>query len=483
VEQSQRRFKLTLPMSVILIGAALLLLDSRAHALTVNEYLNQVKQESLGYKGQKEQSEGAALKSREADLFFTPQLFAEATVGHDAKPNTPSMYDEVKSQNYSLGLTQQFSFGLQGKLYYELGRTEFVNATAAINPSKYWTAAPKLELTMPLWGGGFGRTATANQEASRQQNVAEQYTAEGQSLSFLVQAVGAYWRLAAWQDVVRIQEQAMKAAQNILDYVGKKQRMNLGESADVVQARALVEGRTLELQVARNEAAEAQRNFNRFLNRDLNSATPQLDSINYASLETLELPKDRPGVRADVKALEAQLAAAKAAATLARERNRPTLNLVGNYAMTGRDEEFNEALKASGKSERDTAFVGLRFNMPLNFGATSDVKAGADKAERAAEFNRQQALYNQDADWANLVRNVADLRDNLKLMGRIEDAQKAKLESERTRLRQGRTTTYQVLLFEQDYSQAALSRAKSAAGILGLQSQIKLYQNTPEGAK
>ena len=483
MEQAQRKIKLTLPMSLIFIGLALLLLDNRAHALTVNEYLNQVKQESLGYKGQKEQSEGAALKAREADLFFTPQLFAEAVVGQDAKPNTPSMYDEVKSQNYSLGLSQQFSFGLQGKIYYDLGRTEFVNAGPAISPSKYWTAAPKIELTMPLWGGGFGRTSSANQEASRQQNIAEQYTAEGQSLVLLVNAEAAYWRLAAWQDVVRIQEQAMKAAQNILDYVSKKQRMNLGENADVVQARALVEGRTLELQVARNEAAEAQRNFNRFLNRDVNAPTESLQTLDYVSLESLELPKDRPGVRADVKALEAQLAAAKAASTLARERNRPTLNLFGNYAMTGRDDELNEAMKASGKADRDTAFIGLRFNMPLNFGATADVKAGADKAERAAELNRQQALYAQDADWTNLVRNVSDLRENLKLMGRIEQAQKAKLEAERNRLRQGRTTTYQVLLFEQDYSQAALSRAKSAAGILGLQSQIKLYQNTPEGAK
>lgn len=483
MERTKRRFKLSLPMSALLIGAALLLLESRAHAITLNEYINQVKQENLGYKGQREQSEGAALKSREADLMFTPQLFAEAVVGHDGKPNTPAMYDEVKSQNYSLGFTQQFKFGLQGKLYYDLSRTEFVNATAAINPSKYWSAAPKVELTMPIWGGGFGRTAAANEEVARQQNIAEQYTSEGQALNILIGAEAAYWRLAAWQDVVRIQEQAMKAAQNILDYVSKKQRMNLGENADTVQARALVEGRTLELQVARNEAAEAQRSFNKFLNRDLLTPVDSLQTLDYATLENLELPKERPGVRADVHALEAQLAAAKAASVLARERNRPSLNIFGNYAMHGREDELNEAMKAAGKGDRDTAFIGLRFNMPLNFSATADVKDGAAKAERAAEMNRQYALYAQDADWTNLVRNVSDLRDNLKLLARIESAQKAKLETERTRLRQGRTTTYQVLLFEQDYSQAALSRAKSAAGILGLQAQIKLYQNSPEGAK
>ena len=69
------------------------------------------------------------------------------------------------------------------------------------------------------------------------------------------------------------------------------------------------------------------------------------------------------------------------------------------------------------------------------------------------------------------------------LLGRIENAQKTKLEVERTRLRQGRTTTYQVLLFEQDYSAAALNRVKSAANILALQTQIRLYQTPAEGGK
>lgn len=462
-----------------------LLSASAASALSLNEYLDQVKGDSSAYKGATEQAEGAELKSREADLIFTPKLFAEARMGHDGKPGNPKMYDEVKSQYYSLGVSQQFSFGLQTKLSYDMTRTEFegLSAGSPISPSKYWDATPKLELSMPLWGNGFGRTAQANEEALRAQNIAEKFQAQGQSLNFLAAAEAAYWKVAAWQDVVVIQEQAKQAAQNILDYVTRKKRMNLGEDADVIQARALVEARTLELQVAQNEALEARRQFNKYRNREANAPVEALDKVDYKALESLTVPEKRPGSRPDVEATNAQLEAARASAVITLERNRPSLDVYGNYSLNGRDEEYNEALKNAGKTEQDTGFVGVRFSMPLNISAASDAKSGARKSERAAELNREYAYFAQEQDWANLTRNLQDARNNLRLLAKIEEAQKAKLEAERVRLRQGRTTTYQVLLFEQDYSQSAVSKVKSAAGILGLQAQLKLYQASPEGGK
>lgn len=469
----------------LLISAVLMSATTTASALTLNEYLEQVQGDSKAYQGSLEQSRGAELKSREADLIFTPKLFAEARVGQDGKPGNPKMYDEVRSQYYSLGVSQQFDFGLQTKLYYEMSNTEFVGLapTAPLNPTKYWDAAPKLELSMPLWGNGFGRTARANEEALRSQNQAEQFTAQGQSLNVLAGAEAAYWKLAVWQDVVNIQEQAKQAAQSILDYVTRKKNMNLGEQADVMQARALVEARTLELQVAKNEILEAQRLFNKFLNREAYAPVEKLESVNYKALEDLSVPEKRPGSRADVAATNAQLNAARAAAAITLERNRPSLDLYGTYTMNGRDEELNKALSEAGQAEQDAAFVGLRFSMPLNFAAASDTKSGARQAERAAELTREYAYYAQEQEWINLTRNLQDARNNLRLLARIEDAQKAKLELERQRLRQGRTTTYQVLLFEQDYSQAAASKVKLAANILGLQAQLKLYKASPEGGK
>ncbi|MFM6927589.1 MAG: TolC family protein [Bdellovibrio sp.] len=473
----------TLSTTKLALAAVLSFAGVQAQAISLNEYLDKVKADSSGYKGSAAQAEGAALKSREADLVFTPKLFAEAQIGHDAKPSQPRMYDRVNTEAYSLGVSQQFSFGLQGKLYYNLTKTKFDNAGTAITMPEYWDAQPKVELSMPLWGGGFGRTAQANEELTRQASTAEQFNTSAQTVGFLAEAEAAYWKLSAWNDVVKIQETALKAAQNILDYVGKKKSMNLGEQADVVQARALVEARTLELQVAQNELKDALHSFNKYLNRDADAPVDSLESVNYAALEKLTVPQNRPGERFDVKATEAQLLSAKANAQVVKERNRPTLDVYGTYAFNGRDKEQSEAMKNAGYTDTDTQYVGVRFNMPLNFGAASDTKAGATKAVMAAEYNRQYALYSQEQDWIALSKNLTDARNNLTLLGRIEDAQKTKLEVERTRLRQGRTTTYQVLLFEQDYTTAASNRVKSAANILALQTKINLYQASVQGAK
>jgi outer membrane protein TolC len=466
-------------MAFLLIGIA----AAKAQGVTLNQYLEQVKTDSNSYKGTSTQAEGNNLEAREADLLFTPKLFAEFNTGHDGKPSQPKMYDRVNTETYSLGVSQQFDFGLQTKLYYQMQKTTFDNAGSAFTMAKYWDAMPKIELSMPVWGNGFGVSARANEDLIRQGNYAEQYQASYQSTAYLAQAESAYWKLSAWTDVVKIQEAASKSAQDILNYVNRKRGMNLGEQADVVQAKALVEARGLELQVARNEQRESLRNFNKFLNKPATTPVDGLEPVPYAELEKITVPQTRPGERYDVKATQAQLQTAKANAVIAKERNRPTLDVYANYALNGRDDSYSEAMKNAGYTETDTGYVGVRFNMPLNFGAAGDAKAGADKNVRAAEYNREYAMYAQEQDWINLTQNLTDARDNLVLLGKIEQAQKTKLDVERTRLRQGRTTTYQVLLFEQDYSASALNRVKSASNILALQTQIKLYQASPEEGK
>lgn len=61
------------------------------------------------------------------------------------------------------------------------------------------------------------------------------------------------------------------------------------------------------------------------------------------------------------------------------------------------------------------------------------------------------------------------------------NAQFEKLKYERDRLKQGRTSTYQILLFEQDYINAKLMRVQNASELITLLSQISLYDGKEEG--
>lgn len=473
-----------LKVSSFVIIMTALLLGQKASALSLSSYLDQVKSESLGYKANTQQAEASSMKSREADLFFTPRLFADARIGHDGKEPFASTinYKRLNLQNYSMGVSQEFRFGLQTKLAYALDRTEVEGATLPAGMSaSFWRATPTLELTMPLWSNGFGRTTQATENLTRQQGVAEKFGYQAQSTGFVVEAEAAYWKLSSAREVLQIQMQALKQAQSILDYVSRKAKMNLGESADVLQAKALVEARVFQLQQAQNQERAARRAFNTFINRGAEAPVAELDAINYESLKKIEAPALKPGDRFDVMAAEAQSRLAQSSSQLVAERNKPKLDLYGSYALDGRDEAFSAAMEKAGKADRDSAFVGVRLNIPLNSSALGEAKAGALKAERAAELSYQQKRFTQEQDWISLVQQMGEAKESLRLTTNIVNAQKLKLENERSRLRQGRTTTYQVLLFEQDFTQSEVARVQAAAAVLGLQAQIKLYQTSPEG--
>lgn len=450
-------------------------MSSGAHALSLTEYLAQVEGQSLRYKQAQAQAEGAKLVSREADLITSPNFFLNAQTGFDTKLGTPPIknYDNVITDTLSAGISQKFGFGLETKLSYSLVKTKYEGST--FNPEKYWDASPKVELTMPLWANGFGRTVQAQEELTRQQNLADEYSSLALSKNLMIEAEVAYWQLSAAQDRVKIQEQALGAGKNIFNYVENQKKKNLGESADVLQANALIEAYKLQLQQALNDRQKYERNFNKYLNIQSSTPAPALDAINYTTLENIQVPDQRPGDRLDVKASKAQAALAKASSELILERNRPTLNIVGGYTLQGRDRETSEAFSNSVKTNHDAGYVGLMFQMPLNFKAVSDARAGAQRLKDSADISVQNLNYTQEQEWFDLKQSLSESKETLKLARSMENAQRAKLENERTRLRQGRTTTYQVLLFEQDYTQSQASRVQAATQIIALESQLKLY--------
>lgn len=461
----------------MIIGA----ISTNSFAITIDQYLDQVKKQNMSYQAAEKQDQGASLQKREADLFFTPQFFFNAQSGFNSQlPSPPFLvYDEVRQQNITAGISQEFSFGLQTKLSYSLMRHQYkgmvMNGAPMDDP--YWEAMPSLELSVPLWGNAFGRTSKARQELSFSQRTAEQFGAKAQALGTLVDAEISYWRLAAAQESVKVQKKALDAAKNILSYVTEKKRKNLGEEADVLQARALTDAYMLQLEQAQIEEKVARRKYNIHLNLEAETPVDSLSSLNYKSLLSETVPETRPGDRPDVKASEAQVNLARASSALAVEQNKPTLDLFGGYSLFGRGDSQRKALAQAGYDYRDSAYVGVRFQMPLNVAAQMDARKGSKQVESAAELNHKYLMYSQDQEWVDLINNFKDAQKTLKLAIAMEQAQKTKLDHERTRLRQGRTTTYQVLLFEQDFLSAEVSRIRAATQIIALKSQIQLYSS------
>ena len=106
--------------------------------------------------------------------------------------------------------------------------------------------------------------------------------------------------------------------------------------------------------------------------------------------------------------------------------------------------------------------------MPLDLGTLSDTRGGYSREAEGATLTFQRRVYEQERDWADLSSKFSDSKRRYQLPAGMESVQKEKYEHERDRLSRGRTVTFQVLQFEQDYRNAQLSRIRAQADVLML---------------
>ncbi len=453
-------------------------------ALTLSEFLDQVKNQNLGYLAANQNAEAYDLLKKKAELVTAVNLFAYTQTGFTEQNQALQIfsYSRTYTQNNQVGFTKTSDFGLNTKFYYSLNHTTYkgLNTSSYSNPSlvsSNYQTIPTIELSLPLWQNRLGASTKSTKDATYFANESQKLIAKAVSVSSLVEAEKSYWALVAARKILAIQKNAAERTEQILSYVSKKEAMNLGEKGDVLQAKALVETKNLLVKQAQNDEKIAARNFNKQRYLDSSEVAERLDEIDLARLQNFLVPKVKAGNRFDVKAGEASMKAAVAAAKVEEENNKPSLNLYGSYAVNQLERNNQQALYSSFDEKGRSGLVGLRLSMPLNFGLESDIRLGALKSASAAKMNYRQKAFEEENDWQNLVQNLDSYKENLKLSLAIESAQKLKLENERNLLRQGRTSTYQILLFEQDYSSSVLATTQISYRLLELIAEKKLYES------
>lgn len=467
---------------IILTAVFFLISAQHSQALSLAEYLEQVKNNNLTYTYANEQVEASQLLKKKADLVTAIRLFGTYQDGFNQQnQGTPILkYNSLYSRNYQLGLSQTSDLGITTQLSYVMNHYTYkgLNSSNYANPSlasSNYQTSPVLSVSLPLWQNRFGAATQASQDSLFFQNEAQKLNAQSVSLSSLVLAEKSYWQLAAARKIVEIQRVTLQQAQAILQYVTKRYRMNLGDNSDVLQASALAEQKNLDLQQAQNDEKLAARNFNKQRYLDSSQVDEALADIDFKKLEKIFVAKIRAENRFDVKASEAQMKANVAAAKLEEETNKPSLNLTGYYALKGVEAGATSATRHGFDPNGKEGAVGLNFSVPINFELTSDIRRGAIKNASVAKVTYRQKIFDQENDWNNLIQNLEYFKENLVLARKLESIQNSKLENERIRLKQGRTTTYQILTFAQDYSKSQLTSVQMAYQLLSLIADKKLY--------
>ncbi len=451
--------------------------------LSLENYLIQVQTQNQGVVAG--QLIVMALEERkdEADLIFKPSLFVQGQISVDKRPvgNVSTQGDQTNNEFLSAGVLQQFNFGLKGQLSYNLSHTKIYNASTTFVPSADFNEGfARLELSQSLWRNLNGKESRAQEILIDSQSKASKHSEKFKIKLILANAESVYWSMSQMKKLVKVQSDNLIRAHKLTQWNQRRSNSGLGDRSDFLQAEANLKLREFELKRTQQDQVSLQRVFNSL--RGVDNAEVSESSGFSEFLEVVDVKKIlslpsplKTEQRDDVKAAYELQNLAKANAALAIERNKPTFELYGAYAFNGRDKTKLAAIGNSFTNDHPTSAVGIRFNAPLDFGTTKSVISSYKKDQIAADYNYQRRVFEQENEWKDLLTKFEDAKERLTLVQQIAEAQKNKSLYENNRLNNGRTTTFQVLNFEQDYASSELLRIQTETDLLTIYSKLKIY--------
>ena len=435
---------------------ALFVLSSAAWAnqaqatLTLNEYLAEVEKQNQTIQSNKLVLEATEERNNEGELIFKPAVFAQTQASIDKKPvnNTAAQGDKTSYEYFTLGLNQNFRTGTKATVGYTFTHTSITNASSTFVPNpNYNDGSIKLELTQSLWKNFWGLETKSQSQIIDAQAKASQHIANYTIKNILANAETLYWSLSQTKKIIKVQEENLKRAQQLKSWNSRRSSTGLGDRADLLQAESNLKLKEYELESSLQTKNLLQRSFNSLRGVDSNEVNQDLETLESQKILTQQLPA-KEELRDDTKAALAAQTIAIANAQLAIERNKPTFELFGSYALNGRDRQKSEAISESFKTNQSTSVIGLRLSTPLDIFSTKRNINSYQLEQQAAEINFKKKVFDQEKEWNDLVTKLNDLKIKLSLIDKIVEAQKTKTINERNRLNNGRTTTFQVLNFK-----------------------------------
>lgn len=456
----------------------LLFISLQAQAMELQEYLEQVERSHSGLRAVKSTADAKEARKFESSLFFKPSFFLNGEYWDDQRPTNAPSFQGIQTIRHTLktGLSQNLRTGTKASVSYNYYKTQIIGADQNLLPNaKFIDVAPQIELTQSLWRNFLGSEVKALESAQSAQVEASRFSDLFQYKQLMVQAQNAFWRLFFNQKGLKVQSESLDRARKLREWNAKRVRDNLADESDLLQAESNLQSREIEYQDTLTEVTTSLREFNSL--RESNQEEDLLaDSTNSPNLDfnSLSIPV-KSGIREDVAAALAGQKSANANAVLGIEKNKPNFELYASYSINGRDTRYSDAYDQAMGTTRPFSIYGIRFTTPLDFGSMSDYKKAYVQESSAAEMNYRRKLYEVEREWEILSERFKLFKNRLKLSQRLVEIQEKKLSTEKRRFNQGRTTTFQVLQFEQDFANAQLLMLKNQRELLAVYNQLKLF--------
>lgn len=447
--------------------------SAEGQLLSLSAYLCQVQESHEGLIAAFQAAEAASDRADEGEMLFRPTLFANARHLRNQLPSFASDGDDVGVQqnDWELGLTQQMRTGSQITL---LGSGDHVSSMDG------GSTIYSLKLNQPLWRNWLARETKAQADLIRSSALSTSFSKLYQAQVALVQAELLYWQLVICREAISLQGAALERAEVLHEWQMKRNEKNLANDSDLLQADASMKRYKLEVQAAINQERRVASQFNSFRGICSDVVEEQLVSLEEVHIEQLS-PPCRTQVRTDILGAEHALDAFKAETEAAIQSSYSKVDFFVSAAH--KDIRYTPILTDSAIDPTRPEFaVGIQISIPLGFGLPSRVRDARRSEAEAAELELSRKSFEADQEWNDLVKRLDEEKLQLELSRSIEDAQRQKYEVEKERFTLGKSNTYTVISFEQDYMMAQHSTIQRLYNLFEVYTRLKLFRSTCESS-
>lgn len=458
----------SIALILLTLGAAL-----PAEELSLDAYLGQVRQQNPTLKAQQAQDAAYALAAKEPLTAFSPQLNAQLQRYDDETEPAVNLLSPNRTLVWSgdVGLNKLFGTGTYVGVDFKTDRSQIdFPSSPLVGNVDNQGAAYSLSISQPLWRNWMASELDAGvQQAAHGADAARaglRYAAQAQ----LFQARQAYVQLITLRQVELIQAESLERNNKILEWTQRKYADNLADKVDVLQVEAAIRQVALALNQTREDEAKAGIHFNALRGQAVDAP--------IGDLQPLSVPESLPvakGDRQDLAAAKAALLGSAAAVESVKQRFTPDLSVFANVGMNERDPSTGEALGGAFKFDHPSSTVGIKFSTSLDWSLYRSVLQGAKKAQGAGAGQVEAKSQEIAQDWQQLQASWDSVKQRLSLAAELEGLQREKADREKVRYRDGRTTNFQVLRFEDDYNLSRVQTLQLTALANVLAAQARYY--------
>ncbi len=346
-----------------------------------------------------------------------------------------------------------------------------------------WETFTGLTLTQPLlrdWGlransaeiriaKGNVKIADLEWQAKTAENVSE--------------VIKRYYEVIFTRENVAVQAEAVALAQKLLDDTTARSKEGVAAGNDVAVAQAGVSQRQEELLAAQVQYIERQnalqllfRTSEEIINNghrleptdSLTSSVPPTDRATLMQVATTQ--------RYEVRQADEAVSVRSAQSQLASNQARPRLDLVTSGGYHGLANNFNSTYSEAFSQQGPEWTAGIQFSLPLNLDHMRAGKRAAEHQQSQAEVTREKMRLQVALEVDTVLARMRADEQRLAAAHTSEAAAKQSVEGEMKRLKEGVSTSYQVLQLQREYAQ---TRSRALAALTDLNKDITdLYYAT-----